>query len=267
MTDNAVVFADVHGQLKHLQKLIKIIRDRFGNDVEIYSTGDLIDRGPDSKGVIQLCIDEGIHAQIGNHEQWLQNLITREFFQAYALEAIMGGSNTVESYDVDLYSDGTNIVYKDEEAIALELLDKIPQEHKDWIAALPKFRKLEVGDEIYWLTHAGVRSSVYQQWKYNKSGKKALPDNAVIKRIAEHSHGNDILWPSPFLGGHGRPDNLAAFEHGIQIFGHRPVRSPVIKGHFIALDTGCGTCNPWTLSAIVLPTHEIIQVTVDEEWV
>src|SRR6266516_4474050 len=42
--DNCFIFADVHGEAKKLEKLIKFAKEQFGEDVELYSLGDLIDR-------------------------------------------------------------------------------------------------------------------------------------------------------------------------------------------------------------------------------
>ena len=42
--DNYFIFADVHGEAKKLEKLIKFAKEQFGEDVEFYSLGDLIDR-------------------------------------------------------------------------------------------------------------------------------------------------------------------------------------------------------------------------------
>jgi len=68
MSRPAVVFGDVHGDSVKLEKLVAEVRKRFGTEVDIYSLGDLIDRGPDSKGVLDICVREGIQGILGNHE-------------------------------------------------------------------------------------------------------------------------------------------------------------------------------------------------------
>ena len=123
------------------------------------------------------------------------------------------------------------------------------------------YRKLEVDGKTYWLTHAGVSKTLYNRWCVSSDGTaKILSDDETMERIVQNNP-NAILWSTPNLGAFGRPDNLMHFNfEAIQVFGHRPVKSPIVKRHFIAVDTGCGTCDPYELSAVVLPTHEIISV-------
>jgi hypothetical protein len=261
MEKPVVVFGDVHGRADLLRRLIDKVREKFGQEVDIYSLGDLIDRGPDPKGVIQICIDEDIKGQIGNHEQWSQDLISNRFYNDYCQQPIMGGISTILSYGVDPYSDGTNYFPQGRSSkdIGQELFDSIPDSHRKWIGDLPSYRSITVDGQLYWLIHAGLQKSIADSYP------KEWTDKEIMERIASKKP-DSILWPSPNLGAFGKPDNLYHFNNAVQIFGHRPVKEPMIKGHFIALDTGCGTCHPFTLSAIVLPTKEIIQVKEGDDW-
>ena len=60
----SLIIGDIHGCLSTLQALIS----KAGPVDEIISVGDLIDRGPDSLGVIQYCIENNIQVCLGNHE-------------------------------------------------------------------------------------------------------------------------------------------------------------------------------------------------------
>jgi len=259
MSKKVAVFGDVHGQANQLKRLIEEVKKRY-SDVEFYSLGDLIDRGPDSKAVIQICIDEGVKGIIGNHDQWLQELVVQKRFDPFCIKPIMGGISTLLSYDVDAISDGQNYIPggRPPEDLAFELYQAIPEEHREWVAALPPYRKIEVEGDIYWLLHAGMTSP-------NAANYSEYSDDEMMEIIVSQERSlNSILWPSPYTGGPGRRDNLFAFgAKAIQIFGHRPHKKPVIKGHFIAMDTGCGTCEPYILSAIILPDKEIISVGED----
>jgi hypothetical protein len=265
-----VIFGDVHGKADLLRKLIDKVRDKFGQDVDIYSVGDLIDRGPDSKGVIQICIDEGIKGQMGNHEQWLKELCVNQVFDDYCQQSIMGGEHTIDSYGVEIYSDGQNYFPqgRSSKEIGQELFDAIPDSHKEWIAALPNYRVIGVDGKSYWLIHAGLVKPTAASWRTKGlNPADVLSDGDMMEKISKNKP-DSILWPSPNLGFFGKPDNLFHFSgDAVQVFGHRPVRAPIIKEHFIALDTGCGTCHPYTLSAIVLPSQEIIQVSEEDDWV
>ena len=57
------IFGDVHGHSKVLQALYAQVNVKFPNLEQWYSCGDLVDRGPDSHGVIQFCIDHNIQAR------------------------------------------------------------------------------------------------------------------------------------------------------------------------------------------------------------
>lgn len=57
----SLIIGDVHGCLSTLKALIA----KAGPVDEIISVGDLIDRGEDSLGVVQYCIDSNIQVCLG----------------------------------------------------------------------------------------------------------------------------------------------------------------------------------------------------------
>lgn len=67
------VCGDIHGELELLQKALKEVGFKEGTDI-LVCTGDLIDRGPDSYGVLLLFLanTSGSYFSVrGNHEQFL----------------------------------------------------------------------------------------------------------------------------------------------------------------------------------------------------
>ncbi|CAK7275175.1 hypothetical protein SEPCBS119000_006561 [Sporothrix epigloea] len=62
-----VFIGDVHGQRKPLEELLKKIDFLVGIDHLIF-VGNLINKGPDSAGVVQLAMEVGASAVRGNHE-------------------------------------------------------------------------------------------------------------------------------------------------------------------------------------------------------
>lgn len=62
-----VFVGDVHGQRKPLDALLEKIDFEVGND-HLVLVGDLINKGPDSAGVVQLAMELGASAVRGNHE-------------------------------------------------------------------------------------------------------------------------------------------------------------------------------------------------------
>lgn len=62
------VVGDVHGCLRELKALLAKAGVRKGVDRLVFA-GDLLDRGPDSVGVVRLAMDYGAEAVMGNHEE------------------------------------------------------------------------------------------------------------------------------------------------------------------------------------------------------
>lgn len=258
MSDSVAIFADVHGEAKMLERLIVEIKKAAGEDVEIFSLGDLIDRGPDSKGVIDLCIEHNVKGIMGNHELWLRNLVRDRVFDSFALEPVMGGEWTFLSYGI--YN------HKDKNKAALDLLSVIPDSHRDFLSNLPDYRVVEVDGHKYFLVHAGISNPVARQFrptKYEDPSGEAMMERIVATKMSDRF----IMWPSPPLPSRFRPQHdMFEFEEGTQVLGHKPVNAPLVTKKFIALDTGCGTCSPHTLSAILLPSRRVIQVKTEDNW-
>lgn len=68
MKKRTIIIGDVHGCLDELADLL--IRVGFYPEKDrVIIAGDLVDRGPDSVGVVQFCEGLGIEAVMGNHEE------------------------------------------------------------------------------------------------------------------------------------------------------------------------------------------------------
>lgn len=106
------IIGDIHGCLAQLEKLhAKILR----HTKEIYSVGDLIDRGDFSKETVQFCKDHEILPVMGNHEFMMLQSVEAEPLEGYAMNSNMfnmwvnnGGDRTIEQYcrnkDVNIHS-------------------------------------------------------------------------------------------------------------------------------------------------------------------
>lgn len=100
------VLTDLHGCLKTFERMIEKIG--FSQGDELYILGDLIDRGPNSKGVIDLIWklqSEGytIECIRGNHDQMMLSSYQNMDWQRTWL--FNGGWTTVESFQVDALKD------------------------------------------------------------------------------------------------------------------------------------------------------------------
>jgi len=254
-----VIFGDVHGQADQLKEVIFMAQERFGTDLDLYTVGDLIDRGPDSSGVIELCIKYGVRGVYGNHDQWLHQFIQKRIFDPMCLHPVMGGSSTLSSYGVDWYTSLSKHP-EDERLAHIEIANNLerllPESHKDFVLSLKPFMNIEVDDKTYWLLHAGLKESIAKPFNIGK-----ISDLDLLSAVTDGVGVNNILWPSPGLGRHDKdPINLHKFKDGRQILGHSICWYPQLNDFFCAIDTGCGTAYPWTLTALALPSLEIIQV-------
>lgn len=133
------VIGDVHGCYKTLFKLLKKLD--FGMDDCVYFTGDLIDRGTNSKRVVDLAIalqrQRRAKVMRGNHEQMLiESLSSRSIHDHWVSRS--GGDATLASFGVRRAQD-------------------IPKKYLDWFEAMPIMVKLKYDDGItYVVSHAGA---------------------------------------------------------------------------------------------------------------
>ena len=229
------ILGDIHGCAETLKKLLKALPD----DIEqIYSVGDLVDRGPDSKGVVQLCMDNNVKAVRGNHEDMFLDFLDGVGEYDNGLFEMNGGRETIISYG------GTCIRTPDFYGDQYTSSVTIPDDHRAYIDSFPHF--IETDDFI--LTHAGIHPM------------RATGEHGVGKWDDGSDKSNkDLMWNR----------NEIAVLPKLQLVGHNPVVEVeyVTTGGALAainIDTCCGKMNPSKLTALIMPTREIIQVICEE---
>jgi serine/threonine protein phosphatase 1 len=153
---------DVHGRRDLLDRLLTWLIEDFnaaGPRVEgfLVLLGDYVDRGPDSKGVLDrlstLALPQRLTPVLlrGNHEQMLTEALTDP--ERASVWGRLGGAATMLSYGVLPPSfDGSSEEWR-QAAAALE--GAIPIAHKRLLAGLRP--SMEIGD--YFFAHAGVNPS------------------------------------------------------------------------------------------------------------
>ena len=245
-SSNIVVISDVHGRADLLRTMIAQARQQYGSDVTLFHTGDLIDKGPNSKNVVQLCIDNDIQGVLGNHELWLHQFLNTGQFDSFALHKMMQGDATLRSYGITSKSPGE---------IEDQLKWAIPKPHQEYILGLPVWLKIEIGGQVYRLNHAGLKHDTAMGFL---DGHPQLDGDTLMNMVGEATPAS-ILWTSNSF----KNPAFSLFSDGsIQIFGHSPVPggNPIITPHWIAL--GCGTRPAHILSGIALPSQTPIFVDV-----
>jgi len=133
------IIGDIHGCLEMLKRLMDKIAWRPGKDRLIF-LGDYIDRGKDSKGVVDYILalkrcSSRIECLIGNHEAIFLDYLKGADPGLFLLN---GGWDTMESYHADSPQDRGNL---------------IPPDHMDFYQSLGSVIELE---EFY-IVHAGFK--------------------------------------------------------------------------------------------------------------
>lgn len=128
--------SDIHGCSKTFSALLSKIE--LQKEDQLFLLGDYIDRGVDSKGVVdtilQLKADgHQVHCLLGNHEWMLMNSISE--YKKFENWMKNGGSITLDSYKIS----------------ELDYLKKLPSEHIQFFRSLEYYIELE----DYYLVHAG----------------------------------------------------------------------------------------------------------------
>lgn len=150
---------DIHGRLDLLEELHEmILADASGFDGSkgIIYLGDFIDRGSQSKQVIDLLVEQplaGFEAVtlLGNHEQTMLDFL--EYPEAAAAWLEFGGQVTLLSYGA-----GLGRVQMASQVMVLrdELEEKLPQSHLEFLRSCRKVYT----EGSYCFVHAGIRPGV-----------------------------------------------------------------------------------------------------------
>lgn len=151
---------DIHGRLDLLDRLLAdIMADharRGDADMQVIFLGDLVDRGPDSRGVVErlIAFSKGpVPARFlkGNHEEVFLRAVKGDL-KALRFLLRIGGRATIMSYGFDK----AEYAALDFEALAARLAERVPAEHVAFLSAFEEM--IEVGDYLF--VHAGIRPGV-----------------------------------------------------------------------------------------------------------
>lgn len=136
------VIGDIHGCYYTLKALYTKL-GKFKDN--IYTVGDIIDRGNHSKETVQFIIDKKIKPVIGNHEHWYLDAINkRECYYYIRKWMSYHGDTTVESYlEMD-----SNATFEDFHDAVMSC------GHNQFISTFPL--KYEINNVI--ISHAGIIS-------------------------------------------------------------------------------------------------------------
>ena len=134
------VMSDIHGMAELLEKMLRKIA--FSPADMLYILGDMIDRGPDPAGVIELVASrKNIVALRGNHEDM--------FAEWYEYTEDKSEGYFYNTYEILMSSDSAR--------------EKIP-EYVRWMKKLPLYKKVKSKDTCYVMAHASTEG-IFEIWK------------------------------------------------------------------------------------------------------
>jgi serine/threonine protein phosphatase 1 len=192
---------DIHGRKDLLEKLLDLIlKDAWARTLPaapplVLFLGDYIDRGPDSRGVID-CLLTALPAAWtcrfikGNHEEAMLEFLRDPQFGATWRD--YGALETLHSYGVVPRRDGGKI---DWEATAEDFAAALPAAHRQFLDRLSPFEV--VGDYIF--VHAGLRPGLPLDFQSEKDLFWIRDDFLIGRRAHEktivhgHTPGETVL--------------------------------------------------------------------------
>lgn len=212
---------DIHGCRRELDTLLdQIAQDCCGNTMEnrIIFLGDLVDRGPDSRGVLDRLIASSLPGDrhdflMGNHEEAMLE-VWEGHGDVVSGWLRYGGAQTLESYGIsrgEMFRLGMELPKRVREVV--------PEEHIRFIKGFKDH--VAVGDYLF--VHAGVRPGV----------------------SLDQQEPSDLRWiREEFLSDEDT-------DHGFRVVhGHTITDEPDVKPNRIGIDTGCYLSG--SLTALVL---------------
>ena len=207
--DRVYVIGDIHGRSDLLDKMVALICNDLNchpaNNCLTVTVGDYVDRGPDSRGVLDRLVRNPFPtayvALKGNHEAllgaFLQDPMVAEHWRR------LGGLETLHSYGVSVQK---IMVGEDYGQAAKALHANVPEDHFKFLSSL----ETSFAWGRYFICHAGVRPGI----------------------PLERQDPEDLLWIRDlFL--------KSTMDFGrVVIHGHTPTERPEILTNRINIDTG-----------------------------
>lgn len=231
---------DVHGHLDKLRAAHRLIEADGGADggadAQIVHVGDLLDRGPDSRGVVDYLMQGQAAGRRwvvvkGNHDRMLPGFLRDPHYvdngfasgREWLRHPDSGAAATLASYGV------MDAELRSAEDVHAEAVAKVPVAHRRWLDALPLWHLTPVALVV----HAGLRAGV-----------------GLLDQVED-----DMVWiRKGFLD--------SDFDHGITVVhGHTPVRTPTDYGRRINIDSGAAYGGP--LSAVRISAEGAWLLTED----
>lgn len=223
---------DIHGRLDLLHMLVEAIEEEQRSLPPLRPTvvflGDYVDRGPESRGVIDWLLErplpdfERAHLR-GNHEDWFESF--RSDTSVGPSWLYCGGVQTLASYGIRAASGEGDPMRL--QALQADLATALPATHRAFLRELEPYR--EIGGYLF--VHAGIRPGI-------PHAEQAFDDFYWIR--------------DAFL--------LSNEDHGhVVVHGHTIVNEAQVCSNRIGIDTGAFATNVLTCLVLEADRYRLIQ--------
>lgn len=207
-----IAIGDVHGCYATLMALLC----KLPKNVPIVMLGDLIDRGPRNRDVINWVRQNNIPCVVGNHEM----MMASHGFSQRQTWMMNGGRQTYKEYETP------NAFDKKAFRSDIEWINSLP-----WYIEFPDIKNKE--ERYLVLSHTTIAS----HWD-----KRNTADPF------------DTVWDRKSI-----PKSIKGIYN---VYGHTPIKKPLVREHFANIDTGCvygSSYNLGHLTALQFPEMIIYQ--------
>ena len=226
---------DIHGHIELLREVHAWIAadQAMHGAAPIVHVGDLVDRGPDCRGVVEY-LRAGIEAGQdwvvlkGNHDRMFTNYIRDINYHDPCLRTDLsylhpriGGAATLESYGVK------NAADRPLAPVHAEAVAAVPEAHLQFLESLPIYH--QSGEVIY--VHAGIR-----------------PGIAIEQQVED-----DLVWIRK-----GFLEDTRDFG-ALIVHGHTALDVPTHYGNRVNIDSSAAYGGP--LTAVVLENRDVFNLT------
>lgn len=242
--DKLAVIGDIHGMYDKFDSLLTKLEDDYPNHTVVLA-GDLCDRGPNSKEVLDRCIEENILSVLGNHDQWFMDVVNPDSDDTLRYRSISNwtyGCNGGIQTMINLFGKLGEISFYD---LLTKFRDPELYKYYEYFDTLPIVYDTPYG----YIIHGGIGRHLSARVSSGNTIQDYLDNGLTVE---------DCIW--------GRmdwsPDGWASLDK-TQIVGHsypREGQDLIWSNTVVTTDSGCGCVEDAPLTAAVFPENKFVQV-------
>lgn len=222
------VIGDVHGYYDKLIALINKLPNKFKS--KICFVGDLIDRGPDSKKVVDLVKEHNYDCVLGNHEQMCIEFRGNPYNMTggYGQSTLNPFGSNGGVLTLDSYGD----------------LGLLQNDIETFFTKLPIFK------------HYPIKNSDGKSLIVTHSCCLNYMNDVEDFENFDHIDIDDIIWNRDIQ----YINSIKESKNYFNIFGHTITNEPIINEKFAAIETGVANKYGGKLTCLAYPSMKIYQV-------